>query len=61
MAKVDAVVKKQVALIEKGEMARAQALTAAQVMSIHITADPDRIGGVISSIYVKSLAAALPK
>ena len=35
--------------------------TAAQVMSISITADPDRIAGIIGSIDVKSLAAALPK
>jgi len=34
---------------------------AAQVMSIHVTADPDRMAGIIGSIDVKSLAAAVPK
>ena len=34
--------------------------TAAQVMSISVTADPDRITGVIASINVKSLAAKVP-
>jgi hypothetical protein len=39
----------------------AMAPVAAQVMSIRITADPGRIAGIIGSIDVKSLAAALPK
>ena len=34
--------------------------TAAQVMSIRITADPDRIPGIIGAIDVKSLAANVP-
>jgi hypothetical protein len=34
--------------------------TAAQVMSIRVTADPDRIAGIIGSIDVKSLATKVP-
>ncbi len=34
--------------------------TAAQVISISVTADPDRIAGIIASINVKSLAAKVP-
>jgi hypothetical protein len=34
--------------------------TAAQVMSISVSADPDRIAGVIGSIDVQSLAAKVP-
>jgi hypothetical protein len=34
--------------------------TAAQVISIGVTADPDRIAGIIASINVKSLAAKVP-
>ena len=34
--------------------------TAAQVISISVTADPDRIAGIIGSIDVKSLAAKVP-
>lgn len=84
MAKVSAIVKKQVALVEKGDMAGAQALiligqwqatpegiwkrvrhpelapTAAQVISIRITADPGRLAATIGAIDVKSLAAKVP-
>ena len=42
--------------VRHGDMAP----TAAQVMSIHVTADPERIAGVIGSIDVKSLAAKVP-
>jgi len=34
--------------------------TAAQVMSISVTADPDRIAGIISSIDVRTLATKVP-
>jgi len=34
---------------------------AAQVMSIHVTADPDRMAGIIGAIDVKSLAAVVAK
>ena len=34
--------------------------TAAQVISISVTADPDRIAGIIGAIDVKSLAAKVP-
>lgn len=35
--------------------------TAAQVISIRVTADPDRIAGVIGAIDVQSLAARVPR
>jgi hypothetical protein len=39
----------------------AAAPTAAQVISISVTADPERIAGVIGAIDVKSLATLVPK
>lgn len=43
--------------VRHGDMAP----TAAQTMSIHMTADPDRLTATLGSIDVKSLAAVLPK
>ncbi len=34
--------------------------TVAQVVSIRITADPDRIAGIVGAIDVKSLATKVP-
>ncbi len=39
----------------------ASAPTAAQVISISVTADPERIAGIIGAIDVKSLAAVVAK
>ncbi len=47
--------------LEAGRFTRACAPTAAQVISISVTADPERIAGIIGAIDVKSLAAVVAK